>query len=80
MFSKPKYPAKTKRVFIHTSMYYGDSLCFFPYYVQYYVHNTYLCTYYVLNISFVGECFMQDAMQFGKMKKKEATILIVHIL
>ena len=36
--------------------------------------------FFLLNISLVGECFMGDAMQFGKMKKKEATILIVHIL
>ena len=37
-----------------------------------------LCLF-LLNISLVGECFMRAAMQFGKMKK-EATILIVHIL
>ena len=30
--------------------------------------------FFLLNISFVVECFMGDAMQFVKMKKKEATM------
>ena len=28
--------------------------------------------FFLLNISFVVECFMGDAMQFGKMKKKRS--------